>query len=72
MSLGRQIRTSPGLQIKTPMAWSDRTFRGCSGDVGGGRLGTSWGPIFAGWGKLFEKDATVVCYKCSYKFLSFL
>ena len=37
MSPGRQIGTSPG--------WSNRIFRGCPGDVGGGRprnvLGTN-------------------------------
>ena len=33
--------TSPG--------WSNRMFRGCSGDVGWDFLGTFSGSIFAGW-----------------------
>ena len=38
------IGTSPGR--------SNRIFRGCPGVLEGDIVGTSWGPIFAGWDDL--------------------
>ena len=38
-SLEHHFRTSPGCQIETSLAWSNRTFKGRPGDIGGGRPG---------------------------------
>ena len=46
----------------TSLRQSNRIFRGRPRDVGGGRPGTSWGPIFADW------DQTVNCGSKKSKF----
>ena len=43
-SLGRQIGMSSGRQIGTSPGLSNRIFRGCPGDVGGGRPGDQYLP----------------------------
>ena len=48
-SVGRHFRMSPGRQIATSAGRSNRISRGRPGDVGGGILRTSWGPIFSHW-----------------------
>ena len=55
--LRRPLYVISGRQIRTSQGRSNRIFRGRPGKLEGDVLGTSWGPIFAGWESRYCKPS---------------